>query len=211
MDMMPTTVATFKQYLSSLVVTLHTLQECNTTDSAGYQLDDVEDDDAWSPRPKCRPRATAHALDQIHRANLSITIEPVARQTFSPPVQIFLGADSTLHPGRPTHYMAAGAQAPMLHASQAAAGVSGDETAHDVAFQPLSHVVIREADGQLLASRYDSYGGMHRWRDDGHRNHAGQVWARKVQRDKEAVESLRHDQARVQQDGALQALLFQLE
>jgi len=66
-DIMPTTTAIIEQYISSLIV--------------GYQLDDVEDDDAWSSSRCRRPRALACPLDQIRQADVFITIGPVTRHT----------------------------------------------------------------------------------------------------------------------------------
>ena len=211
---MPTTTATFKQYLSSLVVTLYTEQKCDSTHSAsvtGYQLDDVQDDDAWSPRPSRQPRTLVRALHQTHRANVSITIEPMTRQTLMSTLRTSSSTDGTFHPGPPTHYMATGAEAPLVYAYQAATGVLGDRLVQEVTFKPLSHVVVRETEDQLIASRYDRHDGMEPWRNDGHRNHVGQVWARKAQREKEAAEALGHEQARSTQDGALQSLKFQVD
>ena len=210
-DMMPSTTATFKQYLSYFVITLYTEQECHSTElTAGHLLDDVEDDDAWSPRPGRRPHAMTRTLDQTHRANFSITIEPVTRHPLTSVLQASPIGVGTVRLDPPTHYMAAGAEAPLLYAYQVASGTSGDQVVQNVAFQPLNHVVTREAEDQMLESRYEQQDGMHPWRDDGQRNHVGQVWARKMQREKEAAASLSRKQVTFTAFEVLQPLVVKL-
>lgn len=55
----------------------------------------------------------------------------------------------------------------------------------------------------------DDFMGMRPWRNDGHRNHVGQVWARKVQRDKETAAASNPEQARFAQEEAPRPLTFQ--
>ena len=209
---MPSTTATFKQYLSSLVVTIYTEQECGSNDLvAGHLLDDVEDDDAWSPHPSRRPHAMARMLDQTHRANLSITIEPVTRHPLTPDPQAPSTGKSTERLDPPIHYMVTGAKAPLLYSYQVASGASEDQAARDVVFQLLSHVVEPEAEDQLIQSRYGRYDdGMHPWRDDGQGNHVGQVWARKMQREKDAAATPSRKQVTFTMSEALQPLVLQI-
>ena len=211
-DMMPSTTATFKRYLSSFVVTLYTVQECGSTDmTAGHKMDDFEDDDAWSSRPSRRLHDMTSTLDQTHRANVSITIEPVARHPLTSALRVSRVGKGSEHLDPPTHYMAAGAEAPLLYAYQVASGASGDQGVQDVAFQPLSRVVEPEAEDQLVESRYGRYDdGMHPWRNDGQGNHVGQVWARKMQREKGAAASLSRKQVTFTAFEAPQPLVLQV-
>jgi hypothetical protein len=187
--MMPSTTATFKDYLSFLVVTVYTEQEYGFVKAgADQQLDDVEDDEAWSPHPSRGLRRVTLALEYIHRANVSITVEPRSRQTLDASAsRQALRGEGGVHGAQPTHYMASGAEAPVLLQHPVPVDTAADaDTTHVVTFELMNHVVVAEGESMLLASRYEQEGRSHPWRDDGRRNHVGQVWARKVQREKEA-------------------------
>jgi hypothetical protein len=186
--MMPSTTATFKDYLSFLVVTVYTEQECNSVEAAVDQMmNDVEDDEAWSPRPSRRRESVTPTLEYTHHANVSITVEPKSRQ--APDVSLPSPASRAkggVHGVRPTHYMAPGAEAPVLLQHPMTDAGAGDDTTPDVTFELINHVVVVEDEDLLLASRYEQEYRLHPRRDDGSRNHVGQVWARKLQRQREA-------------------------
>ena len=108
-------------------------------------------------------------------------------------MQAYFQSESTLTLVPSTHYLGAGTQGPLLCAYQA--GTEG--AAGSLAFQGLSQVLEPETNDQLLASRYDSHARAHRWRDDEHRNHVGQVRARKVQREEEGAAASNLHQSKI--------------
>lgn len=206
---MPSTSATFKDYLSFLVVTVYTEQECGSVKAGvDQQLDDVEDDEAWSPRPSRRLRSVTPTLEYTHHANVSITVEPKSQQAA-------IGASSRgeggAHSARPTHYMALAAAAPvhLQHPVPVDAAAGADET-HVVTFELMNHVVMAEGEDLMLASRYEQEGRFHPWRDDGSRNHVGQVWARKLQQQREADAARKRLQVTLASAATLPSLVLQV-
>jgi len=185
---MPSTTATFKDYLSFLVVTLYTEQECNSVQTiVDQRMNDVEDDEAWSPHPSRRLESVTPTLEHTHQANVSIRIEPKSRQALDVSLSWQASrAEGGVYGVRPTHYMASGAEAPVLLQQPMPDAAAVNDMTRDVTFEPINLNIVAEGEDLLLASRYEQDGMTQYWRDDGRRNHVGQVWARKLQRQKEA-------------------------
>jgi hypothetical protein len=211
-NMMPSTTATFKDYLSFLVVTVYTEQECGSVKvGMDQQLDDVEDDEAWSPYPSRRLRSVTPTLEYTHQANVSITVEPRSRQTLDASgLRLAFQGEGGVHGVRPTHYMASGAEAPVLLQHPMPDAGADDDLTPDVTFDPINHIVSAEGEDLMLASRYRQEYRLHPWRDDGRRNHVGQVWERKLQRQREADAARKRPQVALTPAATLPSLVLQV-
>lgn len=169
---MPTFKTTFKDYLSHIQVTLTTTQACSTEPSAPTveELDDLNDDDLWTEyRSRSQSRAALKkSLTLTHLGNLSIVINsPLAAP-----------ADVAL----PVHYTDPSALRPLLFPAAEAPPPS---------VARLDSVIEEERGEQLKRSRYrwDAPWSSGRYVKDGRYQLAGQVWAKKVQREKDLSEA----------------------
>ncbi|ORY89133.1 hypothetical protein BCR35DRAFT_350623 [Leucosporidium creatinivorum] len=168
--MMPTFKTTFKDYFTHLQVALITKQVCGDSAEAKlpFEVDEVHEDDLWLEyrrRSHSLLRKT-EKLSLSHFGNLSITITSPLRSNGAPPV----------------HYTHPTALSPLL--------LPTIPTAHHDDFPVLLNQEIRKEDGDQLKQRrygWDDLRGMEPLLEDGRWQSVGQVWARKVQREKDLL------------------------
>ncbi|GAA5863542.1 hypothetical protein JCM8547_007280 [Rhodosporidiobolus lusitaniae] len=207
--LMPTAHRTFISILSYLQVSLKTEAKPNATAAVSPYplLDDIEDNEAWSPNPYRHIEKLAQRIDSkaarnyaselTLRGNFSITVVPGANAVSPAPASLDLP---------PVSYLSPLAQAPLLLPIS-----STPVKLADVDFPLLNHDLVAEEAGpdgaKLVKSKYDNP-RFRRWNHVGGANElAGQLWERKVAREKEyAALAKRMDG---QQEGA-QRLVLQM-
>lgn len=173
--MMPSFKTTFKDYFTHLQVALITKQACSDSNEAKspFEVDEVHDDDLWLEyrRRSQRLLQKQGRLALSHFGNLSIAILSPLRSNGAAPV----------------HYTDPTARSPLLLPTIPTASLDD--------FPLLNQEIRKEEGDQLKQRRYgwDGYRAMEFQTEDGRGQFVGQVWARKVQMEKDLLK-LREEQ-----------------